>query len=129
MRSFIFGLLFIFIDAISFAQENYPFSSPAQSAQFNHLISELRCMVCRHQNLAESDAPLAVDMKQVIYQKVRNGESDQDIQAYLTDRYGDIILFKPPFKGMTWVLWLAPILFILFGFKIFKNTVVGRAQK
>ena len=86
-------------------------------------------MVCRHQNLAESDAPLAVDMKQVIYQKVRNGESDQDIQAYLTDRYGDIILFKPPFKVMTWVLWLAPILFILFGFKVFKNTVIGRVQK
>ncbi len=129
VKLFILGLFFCLICPAVFATENYPFSSPAQSAQFTHLISELRCMVCQHQNLAESDAPLAVDMKHVIYQKVKAGESDSDIQAYLTERYGDIILFKPPFKLMTWFLWLAPLLFVLVGGVVFKKTVISRVTK
>ncbi len=108
-----------------FAEDKYPFSSKTQLAQFEHLTTELRCMVCRHQNLAESDAPLAMDMKQMIYEKVVAGESDSDIRQFLIARYGDVISFKPPFKLMTWFLWLAPILFLAFGIWVFiKNTLV-----
>jgi cytochrome c-type biogenesis protein CcmH len=109
-----------------YAAENYPFTQMTQEAQFKHLTSELRCMVCQHQSLAESDAPLAMDMKQLIYQKVLAGESDAEIQVFLTERYGDAILFKPPLKLMTWALWFAPLLFLLIGVMIFVNTVMRR---
>ena len=123
-RSLVFTILFLCCNVL-FAEDKYPFSSKTQLAQFEHLTTELRCMVCRHQNLAESDAPLAMDMKQMIYEKVLSGESDTDIRQFLIARYGDVISFKPPFKVMTWFLWFAPILFLAFGGWIFvKNTLV-----
>lgn len=123
-------LLFIclMLPFLGFAEEKYPFSSKPQQAQFEHLIHELRCMVCRHQNLAESDAPLALDMKQVIYQKVKAGQTDSEIQQFLTERYGDVVLFKPPFKAMTWFLWFAPLLFILLGVGVFFKNVVTQKK-
>ena len=125
MKKIVLSLLCL-VSFACFAELNYPFSQPAQEAQFRHLISELRCMVCQHQNLAESDAPLAQDMKNLIYQKVMAGESDSQIQNYLTDRYGDVILFKPPLKGITAGLWLSPILFLVFGVCIFLNNIKRR---
>jgi len=125
-RSFVFTILFLCCSVLC-AEDKYPFSSKTQLAQFEHLTTELRCMVCRHQNLAESDAPLAMDMKQMIYEKVTAGESDADIRQFLIARYGDVISFKPPFKVMTWFLWLAPLIFLSFGVWIFiKNTLVER---
>lgn len=127
MRNKIMLVLFILFSTLGFAEEKYPFSSKPQQAQFEHLIHELRCMVCRHQNLAESDAPLAMDMKQMIYQKVKAGQTDSEIQQYLTQRYGDVVLFKPPFKAMTWFLWIAPLIFILIGLVVFfKNIVTNK---
>lgn len=123
MSRCILTILMFFIYTCGYAEVKYPFSSKTQEAQFTHLITELRCMVCHHQNLAESEAPLALDMKQVIYQKVSAGESDSEIRTFLTDRYGDVILFKPPFKVMTWFLWLAPVLFIILGIAVFYRHV------
>lgn len=123
MSRCILTILMFFIYTYGYAEVKYPFSSKTQEAQFTHLITELRCMVCHHQNLAESEAPLALDMKQVIYQKVSAGESDSEIRTFLTDRYGDVILFKPPFKVMTWFLWLAPVLFIILGIAVFYRHV------
>ena len=124
MKKIIFMALLIFcFESFVYAQENYPFAQAVQEAQFRHLISELRCMVCQHQNLAESDAPLAQDMKHLIYQKVLAGESDSQIQTYLTIRYGDAILFKPPLKVMTLGLWFAPVLFLFIGVVIFIHNI------
>jgi len=123
MSRCILTIFIFFIYTACYAEVKYPFSSKTQEAQFTHLITELRCMVCHHQNLAESEAPLALDMKQVIYQKVSAGESDSEIRTFLTDRYGDVILFKPPFKIMTWFLWLAPLLFIILGIAVFYRHV------
>jgi cytochrome c-type biogenesis protein CcmH len=118
------GLLSLCLLLINgFATERYPFSSPKQSAQFDYLIKEMRCMVCSHQNLAESNAPLAMDMKQVIYQQVLNGQSDNDIVLYMTARYGDVILFKPPLKSMTLILWFAPLLLLILAAYLFKKMV------
>ncbi len=124
MRNKIMMLVFLMISIMGFAQDKYPFSSKPQQAQFEHLIHDLRCMVCRHQNLAESDAPLAMDMKHMIYQKVQAGQTDTEIQQYLTQRYGDVVLFKPPFKAMTWFLWMGPLLFIVLGIGVFLKNVV-----
>jgi cytochrome c-type biogenesis protein CcmH len=124
MKMFKILSLIFWVFGGAYAAENYPFTQATQEAQFKHLTAELRCMVCQHQNLAESDAPLAMDMKHLIHQKVLAGESDSEILAFLTQRYGDAILFKPPLKLMTWVLWFAPLLFLLLGIMIFVNTVM-----
>ena len=94
----------------------YPLSSPKQTAQFQGLLRELRCLVCQNQDLADSNAPLAKDLRDEVYHLVQTGQSDDEIVRYLTARYGDFILFKPPVKSVTWVLWGAPVLFLLIGF-------------
>lgn len=116
-------LWMFFLVAPLFAGERYPFGSIKQQTQFEHLIKEMRCMVCSHQNLAESNAPLAMDMKAVIYQQVLQGQSDADIVEFMRSRYGDVILFKPPLKSMTYFLWFAPVLLVLLGVFFFKKTV------
>lgn len=122
IKKIFFWFLLLFMSQV-WAGERYPFSSIKQEAQFEHLIKEMRCMVCSHQNLSESNTPLAMDMKQVIYQQVLQGQSDADIVEFMRSRYGDVILFKPPLKLMTWVLWFAPILLIILSGLMFKKAV------
>jgi cytochrome c-type biogenesis protein CcmH len=123
MKKIIYAILLVLLSCQIFAADRYHFQSPKQDAQFQYLIKEMRCMVCSHQNLAESNAPLAMDMKQVIYQQVINGQSDSDIIQYMTSRYGDVILFKPPLKSMTWVLWFAPFILLVLGAFLFRKMV------
>ena len=101
------------------AEDLYPFASPRQQAQFDHLLRELRCLVCQNQDLSDSNAPLALDLRQQVYEMVNQGQSDGEIRNYLTDRYGDFILFKPPVKALTALLWFGPLAFLLLGFLIF----------
>ena len=106
----------------------YPFDSPKQEAQFSHLLRDLRCLVCQNQDLADSNAALAKDLRNEVYGLVRNGQSDEEIIHYLTYRYGDFILFKPPVKAVTALLWFGPFIFMLFGLLIFWRTSVRQAQ-
>ncbi|KTD62787.1 cytochrome c-type biogenesis protein [Legionella shakespearei] len=104
----------------------YPLDSAKQEAQFNHLLKDLRCLVCQNQDLADSNAELAKDLRLQVYQLVKEGKSDSEITGYLTSRYGDFILFKPPVKGATLLLWFGPFLFLLLGFLIFWRTCFKR---
>jgi len=90
----------------------YDFNDPAQETRFRTLITELRCPKCQNQDIADSDAPLAKDLKDIIYDKVRAGEPDEKILAFMQQRYGDFILYRPPLKPSTWILWFGPILFL-----------------
>lgn len=112
---------YVFVSSFVFASERYPFSDAKQEAQFSHLTQELRCMVCSHQSLAESNAPFAMDMKNLIAEKIRHGESDKDITNFLSERYGDMILFNPPLKYVTLALWLGPLIFLVLGLFLFKT--------
>lgn len=114
-------VFYIFLSSLVFAAVRYPFADAKQEAQFMHLTQELRCMVCSHQSLAESNAPFAMDMKELIANKIRHGDSDNDIINFLSERYGDVILFNPPLKYVTLALWLAPCLFFLLGMCLFKS--------
>lgn len=105
----------LFLPIQSHASERYPFETPAKQAQFNHLLKNLRCLVCQNQDLADSNAPLANDLREEVYQLVERGQSDDEVMRFLTERYGDFIRFKPPIKATTLVLWYAPLLFILLG--------------
>ena len=123
------GILIILLFILSMtlqaevAPSIYPFERAAQAAQFNGLLKELRCLVCQNQDLADSNASLAKDLRQEVYRMVREGQSDQDIMRYLTTRYGDFILFEPPLKSLTLLLWIGPGIFLLMGVIIFWRTI------
>ncbi len=112
-------MLLICIPLIGHTEALYPLATQKQEAQFKGLLRELRCLVCQNQDLADSNAPLAKDLRDEVYGLVQTGKSDDDIVRYLTARYGDFILFKPPVKSVTWVLWGAPVLFLGLGFVLF----------
>ena len=94
----------------------YDFPTPEHEARYRDLIAELRCPKCLNTNLAGSDAPIAQDLRRTVYRLVvEEGRSDAEIRAYLQERYGDFVLYDPPFRPDTWVLWLAPAVFLLLG--------------
>ncbi|MDH5433415.1 MAG: cytochrome c-type biogenesis protein CcmH [Gammaproteobacteria bacterium] len=93
----------------------YQFDDPAKEARFNQLVNELRCPKCQNNNLADSNSELSIDLKDIIYEKVQAGESDEQILVYLKDRYGDFISYNPPVKPSTWLLWYGPFVFLLIG--------------
>jgi cytochrome c-type biogenesis protein CcmH len=101
----------------------YPFEKPKQAAQFTYMLKELRCLVCQNQDLADSNADLARDLRDEVYRLVNEGHSDAEIKAYLTQRYGDFILFKPPMKSVTALLWFGPALFLVLGFLILGRSI------
>lgn len=122
---FLFAMLCV---TPNFATTLYPFDNAKKTAQFQHLLSDLRCPVCQNQDLADSNAGLAKDLRQEVYQLVSSGKSDDEIIRYMTARYGDFILFKPPVKGLTMLLWFGPVLFLLMGFIIFYFTCIKRKR-
>ncbi|WP_028389670.1 cytochrome c-type biogenesis protein [Legionella fairfieldensis] len=118
-------IIFLWIPTV-WANTLYPLDTRQQDAQFSHLLKELRCLVCQNQDLADSNAGLAKDLRQQVYVLVKAGKSDGEIINYLTERYGDFILFKPPVKPVTALLWFGPALFLLSGLIIFWRTCLKR---
>ncbi len=117
-------LLVLAIPAFA-SKDLYPFSTPDQQNRFYTLTSELRCLVCQNENLAESNAALANDLREQIHTQILNGKTDNEIIHYLVSRYGHFILYRPPLDASTIGLWAGPFLILLIG--IFY--LVKRAQK
>lgn len=118
--------LWVFMSQVLWANSLYPLETVKQQAQFEHLLKELRCLVCQNQDLADSNAGLAKDLRLQVYTMVKSGKSDNEIISYLTSRYGDFILFKPPVKSITVMLWFGPAFFLLMGCVIFWRTCLRR---
>lgn len=95
--------------------ETYQFDDPAKEALFRELISELRCPKCQNQAIADSDAPLAKDLRDQTYSMVQEGASKQQVVDYMVARYGDFAHYKPPLTAATLILWLGPIALVLIG--------------
>jgi cytochrome c-type biogenesis protein CcmH len=95
------------------AIEIYEFSDPQLSARFQKLTHELRCPKCQNQNLAGSNSKLSVDLKDIVYEKLNTGETDQQILDFMKQRYGEFILFKPEMKQDNLFLWFGPLAFLL----------------
>ncbi len=89
--------------------------TPEQDARYRVLIHELRCLVCQNQTIADSNADLAADLRKQVHDRIAAGESDDDIRRYVTDRYGDFVLYKPPLSSRTAALWIGPFLLALLG--------------
>ena len=93
-----------------------------QELRARNISKNIRCMVCQNQSIDESNAPLAKDLRILIRNKIKDGKKDEEIYKFLTDRYGDFILLKPPFKLNTLALWLLPFIFVLIGiFIVFSH--------
>lgn len=97
------------------AIEPLTFDSPEQEQQYRQLLAELRCLVCQNQSLAESDAGLAGDLREIVYEQVQNKKESKEIINFLVSRYGDFVLYRPPVKRTTYLLWYGPIALILIG--------------
>lgn len=115
MKRLICAMLFFSTVSVYASNASFVFDNEAQRHQFQSILKNLRCLVCQNQDLLDSDAPLAQDLKTRVYTLLKANQSEAAIEAYLTERYGDFILFNPPFKPSTWLLWLAPGLFLLLG--------------
>ena len=89
-----------------------------QELRARNISKNIRCMVCQNQSIDESNAPLAKDLRILIRNKIKEGKKDKEIYIFLTDRYGDFILLKPPLKPSTLALWLLPFIFLIIGFAI-----------
>jgi cytochrome c-type biogenesis protein CcmH len=88
---------------------------PAVERRLHALTADLRCVVCQNESLAESRAPLAKDLREEVRGLIRQGRTDEEVVGYLTARYGDFVLYRPPFKPVTYLLWLGPALFLGIG--------------
>jgi cytochrome c-type biogenesis protein CcmH len=103
------------------AEDIYPFTHVDEQDLFIKITHELRCSVCQNQNLTDSMAPLAVSLRQEIYQQIRSGNTEREIIEFVTNRYGDFVLYRPPLDWSTSFLWFGPFVILIMGLLIFKR--------
>lgn len=120
-------LFLVFAMSISvMAQEPLVFDNQQQQDRFDKLTLELRCLVCQNQNLADSDAPLAHDLRREVHEMLIAGKSNDEIKDFLVTRYGDFVLYRPPVQKNTYLLWLAPLIMLLAGAWILRISISKR---
>src|SRR5438045_4560313 len=103
-------LALVFFCALAVAQED-----PVLEKRVRDLSSELRCLVCQNQTLADSNAPLAVDLRNQVREQLKSGKSERDVIDFLVARYGDFVLYRPPLQANTVLLWVGPFILLAFG--------------
>lgn len=108
-----FILLFVLLTPAQAAIEAYQFDDEATEQEYKQLIKELRCLVCQNQNLADSDADLAKDLRQQTFEMLQQGKDKKEITEYMVNRYGDFVLYRPPVKSDTLLLWAGPFILLL----------------
>lgn len=108
-------LLLTCVTFVSVAKEAQPAEDPQIEQRMRALTQQLRCLVCQNETLADSQADLAEDLRKQIREQMKAGKSDQEIIAFLTQRYGDFVLYNPPVKATTFLLWFGPFVLLLGG--------------
>jgi cytochrome c-type biogenesis protein CcmH len=108
--------------------ETYDFSDPALELRYRQLSLELRCPKCQNQNIADSNAPIAQDLRKQLYQQLEAGASNAEILDYMVARYGEFVRYRPRFGGATAALWLAPVILLLIGVTAAVLTLRGRRK-
>lgn len=103
------------LPAFAQAVDPLPFKNHAQEQRFQQLTAQLRCLVCQNENLADSDATLARDLRHQVFAQLQAGRSDAQIKQYMVDRYSAFVLYDPPLAPATWLLWFGPALLLLGG--------------
>jgi len=129
MRWLLLGLLCL-TTALASAREAEPAAAdPALEQRLMRLASELRCLVCQNETLGDSRADLAVDLRNQIREQMKAGRSDEQIKAWLTQRYGDFVLYRPPVKSSTWPLWFGPFVLLAAGVTWLLVVLIRRRQR
>lgn len=108
-------LVLLSLAVLTLAQQAKPVEDPQIEQRMQALTQQLRCLVCQNETLADSRADLAEDLRKEIREQMKAGKSDQEIIAFLTQRYGDFVLYKPPVKATTYLLWFGPFVLLIFG--------------
>lgn len=127
MRWLMFLSVFAVISVPALAIDTEPaLPSPALQHRYEELTHEFRCLVCQDEDIANSDAGLAADLRKQVYQQLLEGRSNEQIKQYMVARYGDFVLFKPPFQPNTWLLWTAPAILLLAGLAVIVVVVRRR---
>lgn len=104
------------------------FDEPRLQARYEHLTTQIRCLVCQNNSIADSNAALAADLRREIRGMLAAGRADGEIIEFLTTRYGDYVLYRPPWKPRTWLLWLAPVLLLVAGAWVAIRIVIARSR-
>jgi len=126
MKGLLFSLTLLFA-LPAWAGEAAPNAEdPVIEQRMINLAEDLRCLVCQNESLAGSHAELAEDLRREIREQMKAGKDDKQVVEYLTDRYGDFVLYRPPFKPVTYLLWLGPLLFLGVGLTVWYLTMKKR---
>lgn len=120
------ALLVVNLGALAQAIDPLPFKDHAEEVRFQQLTRQLRCLVCQNENLADSNADLARDLRHEVFKLMQSGKSDAEIKQYLVDRYSDFVLYDPPVQPSTWLLWFGPFVILLAGAGVVIVTVRKR---
>ena len=129
MRVILFLIMAVLLTPVFAAPvATYEFASEDQEALFNKLSNELRCLVCQNQSISDSNADLAKDLRDEIYGMLQQGKTEEEIIDFMVVRYGDFVLYNPPMKPMTWLLWFGPALALLAGF-FFVVRIINKQKK
>ena len=119
MRTIIYVVL---LGCVAFAVHSadipVSFGSPHDEQRYEELLEQLRCLVCQNQSLSDSHAELAQDLRSEVYKMIASGKHNDEIVAFMVERYGDFVLYKPPMKPTTWLLWFGPLLLLLVALSI-----------
>jgi cytochrome c-type biogenesis protein CcmH len=105
------------------------FEDPVLDARYRSLIREIRCPKCLNESIAESDAPVAADLRREVRRLIGEGASDNEVKTFLSDRYGDFVLYRPRVMPTTWALWAAPFVFLVGGGFVFWRVLAARSQQ
>jgi len=126
MKRYLVLLLAVWLGVVQAAIETYQFDDPAKEATYKHLIQELRCTVCQNQNIADSNAELAGDLRRKTYEMVQQGKTPEEIKAFMVARYGDFVLYNPPVQSNTLLLWLGPFVIFVVGLVVLVRIIRRR---
>jgi len=122
--------MLLFIPGLTWAGDAKPLADdPIAEARLKHLALELRCLVCQNQTLADSNAPLAEDLRREVREMIAKNMGDQEIIDFLVQRYGDFVLYRPPWKATTSLLWIGPFLLLGVGAAALMVALKRRTQK
>jgi len=129
MKRFVaIALSIAFVTFVHAAVDPLPFKDRAEELRFQNLTKQLRCLVCQNESLNDSSAPLAADLRRDVFEQMQAGKSDAEIKLWLTARYSDFVLYDPPLRGGTWLLWFGPLLVLLGGGAAILAIVRRRAR-
>ena len=112
----------------AFTLEEFTFDDPAKQREFRDLIGEIRCLVCQNESLAASQADLAQDLRMEVYKMLQSGKTREEVVEFLVSRYGDFVLYEPPLRPSTYLIWFGPALLVAAGSFVLFSTLRSKRK-